>query len=110
MVASSAVKMGRPPYQSVAIPMGSRRIDPVRMGSATSRANSVSPSESSLRMAIPTMAKITHTANITVNPKVFMARTLLRFQISERSILLPSRTASAFSRASRRGGARRPTR
>ena len=75
------------------------------MGSATSSANSVSPSESSFRMAIPTMAKITHTANITVNPKVFIARTLLRFQISERSMALRS-----ASRASRRRGARRPTR
>ena len=84
--ASSAVKMGRPPIQSVAMPMGSRRSEPVRMGSATSSANSVSPRASSLRMAMPTMAKITHTANITVNPKVFIARTLLRFQVSDRSM------------------------
>ena len=77
----------------------------MRMGSATSSANSVSPRESSFRMAIPTMAKITHTANITVNPKVFMARTLLRFHFSDRSMgVVPA------SRASRRRGARRPTR
>ena len=104
VVARSAVKMGRPPIQSVAMPMGRRRSDPVRMGSATSRANSVSPRESSFRMAIPTMAKITHTANITVNPKVFMARTLLRFHFSDRSM------GVLASRASRRCVARRPTR
>ena len=76
----------------------------MRMGSATSSANSVSPRESSFRMAIPTMAKITHTANITVNPKVFIASTLLRFHVSERCM------CALASRASRRDGARRTTR
>ena len=40
-------------------------------------------------MAMPMMANTTHTANITVNPKVFIARTLLRFQVSDRSMTRP---------------------
>jgi len=97
------VKIFRPPHQSVAMPIGRRRSDPVRIGSATSSANSVSSRESSFRIAMPTMAKITHTANITVKPSVFIARTELRLKRSLRSM------APSLSTASRRRAARSTT-
>ena len=64
------VKTIRPPNCSVHTPRKIRESDPVRIGVATRRPNSVSFRLSSLLIWIPMMEKIVQTAKLMVNAKV----------------------------------------
>ena len=68
-------KTPRPPKRSVRIPSGRRISDPVRIGVATSKPNSVSLRFSSLLIRMPMTENIVQIAKLTVKANVFMART-----------------------------------
>ena len=68
-------KTVRPPKRSVRMPSGRRVIEPVKIGVATSKPNSVSFKPSWDLMRMPMTENIVHTAKLTVKAKVFMART-----------------------------------
>ncbi len=65
----------RPPKRSVHMPSGTRASEPVRMGVAAIRPNSVSDRPSCFCSGIPRMANIVHTAKQMVKAKVDEAST-----------------------------------
>ena len=65
----------RPPKRSVSMPSGRRTREPVRIGVATSRPNSVSFSPSSRLMRMPMIENMVQMAKLTVKANVFIVRT-----------------------------------
>ena len=65
----------RPPTLSVSMPSGKRNSEPVRIGVAASRPNSVSFRPRLALIGIPIMENMTHTAKHTVNAIVLKERT-----------------------------------